>query len=168
MSSYLQPRISSTTNVSELGYLSIWPKPSLTKIIPPPPPPKLTTTSHLTWSRPGHSPLSLSTSTLALVPPMDEGSNRDKTWGRGANLRCPVSTTVRFSLRNEGSSEYIHVWEGGESLSPNFKLLRTLGFKSTELIPQTIYGGYAPSWNRVVVQASQDIKAGVIVFLELE
>jgi len=37
MSSYLQPRISSTTNVSELGYLSIWPKPSLTKIIPPPP-----------------------------------------------------------------------------------------------------------------------------------
>jgi hypothetical protein len=44
--------------------------------------------------------------------------------GGGANLRCPVSTTVHFSLRNEGSSEYIRVWEGRESLSPNFQTFR--------------------------------------------
>jgi hypothetical protein len=29
-------------------------------------------------------------------------------------------TTVQFSLRNEGSSEYIRVCEGRESLRPNF------------------------------------------------
>ncbi len=40
--------------------------------------------------------------------------------GEGAYLRCPVSTTVQFSLRNEGSSEYICVCEGRESLRPNF------------------------------------------------
>jgi hypothetical protein len=34
--------------------------------------------------------------------------------GGGANLRCPVSTSVHFSLRNEGSSEYIQVCEGRE------------------------------------------------------
>jgi hypothetical protein len=27
--------------------------------------------------------------------------------GKGAYLRCPVFTTVHFSLHNEGSSEYI-------------------------------------------------------------
>jgi hypothetical protein len=36
--------------------------------------------------------------------------------GEGAYLRCPVSTSVQFSLRNEGSSEYICVCEGRESL----------------------------------------------------
>jgi len=41
--------------------------------------------------------------------------------GRGAYLRCPVSTAVQFSLRDEGSSEYIRLCEGRESLSPNFK-----------------------------------------------
>jgi hypothetical protein len=41
--------------------------------------------------------------------------------GRGAVLRCPVSTSVQFSLRNEGSSEYIRLCEGRESLCPNFQ-----------------------------------------------
>jgi hypothetical protein len=40
--------------------------------------------------------------------------------GRGAYLRCPVSNSVQFSLRNEGSSEYICVCGGRESLRPNF------------------------------------------------
>jgi len=40
--------------------------------------------------------------------------------GGGAYLRCPVFTTVQFSLREEGSSEYIRVCEGRESLRPNF------------------------------------------------
>jgi hypothetical protein len=40
--------------------------------------------------------------------------------GEGAYLRCPVSTSVQFSLRDEGSSEYICVCEGRESLRPNF------------------------------------------------
>ncbi len=42
---------------------------------------------------------------------MDEGSETDKTLRGGAYLRCPVFTTVQFSPRNEGSSEYIRVWE---------------------------------------------------------
>ena len=29
--------------------------------------------------------------------------------GRGAYLHCPVSTSVQFSLRNEGSTEYMCV-----------------------------------------------------------
>jgi hypothetical protein len=43
--------------------------------------------------------------------------------GGGAYLRCPVFTTVRFSLRDEGSSEYIQVCEGRESKGEflNFK-----------------------------------------------
>ncbi len=45
---------------------------------------------------------------------------RDKTLSGGAYLRCPVSTSVHFSLRNEGYSEYIRVCEGRESLSSNF------------------------------------------------
>ncbi len=40
--------------------------------------------------------------------------------GWGAHLGCPVFTSVHFSLRNEGSSEYIWLWKGRESLSPNF------------------------------------------------
>ncbi len=40
--------------------------------------------------------------------------------GGGAYLRCPVFTTVQFSLHDEGSSEYIRVCKGKESLSPNF------------------------------------------------
>jgi hypothetical protein len=39
----------------------------------------------------------------------------------GAYLRCPVSTSVHFILRNEGSSEYIRLCEGRESLSPNIQ-----------------------------------------------
>jgi len=38
----------------------------------------------------------------------------------GAYIRGPVFTTVHFSLRDEGSSEYIQVCEGRESLMPNF------------------------------------------------
>ncbi len=41
--------------------------------------------------------------------------------GRGVYLRCPVFTTVQFSLPNEGSSEYICLCEGREILSPNFQ-----------------------------------------------
>ncbi len=43
---------------------------------------------------------------------------RDNTSRRGAYLRCPVSTTVHFSLRNEGSSEYMCVKgeRGGENI----------------------------------------------------
>ncbi len=41
--------------------------------------------------------------------------------GEGAHLRCLVSTTVQFSLRNEGSSEYMCLCEGRESLCPNFQ-----------------------------------------------
>ena len=40
--------------------------------------------------------------------------------GWGAHLRCPVFTPVHFSPRDEGSSEYICLWKGRESLSPNF------------------------------------------------
>jgi hypothetical protein len=40
--------------------------------------------------------------------------------GGGAYLRCPVFTTVQFSLHDEGSSEYIRVCEERESLRPNF------------------------------------------------
>ncbi len=40
--------------------------------------------------------------------------------GEGAYLCCPVFTTVHFSLRKEGSSEYICVCVGRESLRPNF------------------------------------------------
>jgi hypothetical protein len=43
-------------------------------------------------------------------------------WGaHRAHLRCPVSVSLQFSLRDEGSSEYIRLWGGIESLSPNFK-----------------------------------------------
>jgi hypothetical protein len=41
--------------------------------------------------------------------------------GRGVYLRCLVFTTVQFSLRDEGSSEYICLCEGREILSPNFQ-----------------------------------------------
>jgi hypothetical protein len=45
---------------------------------------------------------------------------RDKTSSVGAYPRCPVSTSVHFSLRNEGFSENIRVFEGRESLIMNF------------------------------------------------
>jgi hypothetical protein len=58
---------------------------------------------------------------------------RDTSRG-GAYLRCPVSTSVHFSLRNEGTrtSEYIRLCEGRESLSRIFKLFRAPGINSTE------------------------------------
>ncbi len=52
---------------------------------------------------------------------MDEGRKGIIHRGVGAYLRCPVSTSVHFSLRNEGSSEYIGSCEGKERLSPNFQ-----------------------------------------------
>jgi hypothetical protein len=45
----------------------------------------------------------------------------DNTSRVGVCLRCPVFISVHFSLRNEGSSEYIRLCEGRESLSPNFQ-----------------------------------------------
>ncbi len=45
---------------------------------------------------------------------------RGNTSREGAYLPYPVFTSVHFSLRNEGSSEYILVWEGRENMSPNF------------------------------------------------
>jgi hypothetical protein len=56
----------------------------------------------------------------SLSTSMDEGSKGIRHGGGGAHLRCPVFTTVHFSLRDEGSSEYIQVCEGRESLRPNF------------------------------------------------
>jgi hypothetical protein len=53
--------------------------------------------------------------------------------GRRVYLRCPVFTTVQFSLRDEGSSEYICLCEGREILSPNFQTFKTPGINSTEL-----------------------------------
>jgi hypothetical protein len=41
--------------------------------------------------------------------------------GGGAYLRCPVSTSVHFSLRNKDSSEYIRLCEGRERLVLNFQ-----------------------------------------------
>jgi hypothetical protein len=57
---------------------------------------------------------------------MDEGRKAIIHRGVGAYLRCPVSTSVHFSPRNEGSSEYIYVCVKGkrESLSPNFKIFQ--------------------------------------------
>jgi hypothetical protein len=54
---------------------------------------------------------------------MDEGRKGITPRGEGAYLlvRCPVSTSVHFSLRNEGSLEYIRLCEGKESLSLNFQ-----------------------------------------------
>ncbi len=51
---------------------------------------------------------------------MDEGRERDKTSMGGGLPTLLVSTSVQFSLRNEGSSEYLCVCEGRESLRPNF------------------------------------------------
>jgi hypothetical protein len=53
--------------------------------------------------------------------------------GRGVYLRWPVFTTVQFSLRNEGSSEYICLCEEREILSPNFQTFQDPGINSTEL-----------------------------------
>jgi hypothetical protein len=61
-----------------------------------------------------------------------------------------------------------YVWgKGQRALSLNFQTFKDprLQFHK-KLIPSTFYGGYKPSWNRVVVQASQAIKAGVIDVLE--
>ncbi len=53
---------------------------------------------------------------------MDEGSEGDKTSREGGLLTLPgLYTTVQFSLRNEGSSEYICLCEEREILSPNIR-----------------------------------------------
>jgi hypothetical protein len=54
-----------------------------------------------------------------LLPWMKEAM--DNTSRVGVCLRCPVFISVHFSLRDEGSSEYIRLCEGRESLSPNFQ-----------------------------------------------
>ncbi len=58
--------------------------------------------------------------------------------GEGAYLRCPISTSVHFSLRNEGSSEYIRLCEGRESLSPNFQTFRTPGISQFQWIRRLV------------------------------
>jgi hypothetical protein len=61
---------------------------------------------------------------------------RDNTSGEGAFLRCPVSTSVHFSLRNEGSSEYIRLCEGGELFrTPVINQFRGIG----RLVSETLY-----------------------------
>jgi hypothetical protein len=45
----------------------------------------------------------------------------DNTSRVGVCLRCPVFISVHFSLHDEGSSEYIRLCEGRESLSQNFQ-----------------------------------------------
>ncbi len=55
-----------------------------------------------------------------VLPWMKEEKGIIHRWG-GAHLRWPVSTSVQFSLRNEGSSEYKRLFEGRESLCPNFQ-----------------------------------------------
>ncbi len=58
---------------------------------------------------------------MKLLLTMDEGSKGIRHGGGGAYLRCPVFTTVHFSLRDEGSSEYIRLCEKEkEILSSNF------------------------------------------------
>ncbi len=47
--------------------------------------------------------------------------------GGGSYLRCPVFTSVHFSLRNEGSSVYIHVCEGRERAWARILKLLTSG-----------------------------------------
>ncbi len=62
--------------------------------------------------------------------------------GGGAYLRCPVWSSVHFSLRNEGSSEYIRVCEGRESLRPNFQTFqapRHQFHKTGRLVSETLY-----------------------------
>ncbi len=62
--------------------------------------------------------------------------------GEGGFLRCPVSTSVHFSLRNEGSSEYIRLCGGRESLSPNFQTFqdpRHQFHKIGRLVSETLY-----------------------------
>jgi hypothetical protein len=65
---------------------------------------------------------------------MDEGRERDNTSRRGAHLRCPVSTSVQFSLRNEGSSSTYVCVKGERSCAQIFELFRTQGINSTELV----------------------------------
>jgi hypothetical protein len=52
----------------------------------------------------------LSTSVCIVFLPWMKEVKGIRHGGGGAYLRCPVFTTVQFSLRDEGSSEYIHVW----------------------------------------------------------
>jgi hypothetical protein len=63
---------------------------------------------------------SIKISVLERISPWMKEEKGIRHRGEGAYLRCPVSNSVQFSLRNVGSSEYICVCEGRESLRPNF------------------------------------------------
>ncbi len=58
----------------------------------------------------------------------------DNTSRVGVCLRCPVFISVHFSLRNEGSSEYIRCVKGERAWARIFKLFMTPGINSTELV----------------------------------
>jgi hypothetical protein len=49
------------------------------------------------------------TQNLSKIKPWMKEEKGIRHRGEGTYLRCPVSTSVQFSLRNEGSSEYILV-----------------------------------------------------------
>ncbi len=69
----------------------------------------------------------------------EEGDNTSREEGY---LRCPASTSVHFSLRNEGSSEYIRFCEGRENLSPNFQTFQDPGHQFhgiNRLVSETLY-----------------------------
>ncbi len=75
-------------------------------------------------------------------PRMNE--EMDNTSREGAYLRCPVSTSVHFSLRNEGSSEYIRLCEGRERLRSNFQ---TFSGPQASIPRNWYFGfGFALSW----------------------
>ncbi len=64
-------------------------------------------------------PLGFIISDEAGIEPWMKEAMDNTSWG-GVCLRCPVFISVHFSLRNKGSSEYIRVCGGRESLRSNF------------------------------------------------
>ncbi len=73
--------------------------------------------------------------------PMDEGIERDKTWGRGAYLRCPVFTTVlqynsAFATRVLLSTNVCVKWE--KAWGRIFKLLRTPSHRFNWFFKRTV------------------------------
>jgi hypothetical protein len=92
---------------------------------------------------------------------MDEGSSRIIHRGGGAYLRCPVSISVHFSLRNEGSSEYIRVCEGRESLSPNFYAFIASSINSTEFVETSIFLLYSHSAHHCTFQLGTFSMSGI-------
>ncbi len=66
---------------------------------------------------------------------MDEGRERDNTSRRGGlPTLSGLYTSVQFSLRNEGSSEYYVCVKGERACARIFKLFGSPGINSTELV----------------------------------